>query len=132
MRGRASTEKAITTDKALRFIVAVTALGDSDRFAITGPVSGLKVSFEGGFFTVAGAAEALSLTANKLHLAVTHHTSRLPCSRPSRRRRDEQAPNAGRGFYNALSIRVNFDIDKVLQSQCKSSYFQSDQKGQVP
>src|SRR5690606_3164062 len=40
------------------------------------------------------------------NLAVTHHTSRLPCSRPSRRRRVEQAPDAGGGLYRGCSVKV--------------------------
>jgi hypothetical protein len=53
----------------------------------------------------------------KQNFAVTHHTSRLPCSSLSRRRKNEQAPDAGGGLYRGFLLAVKWEdegIDKLL------------------
>src|SRR5690606_35007606 len=50
-------------------------------------------------------------------VARTHHTSRLPCSRLSRRRRVEQGPDAGGGLYRGCSAKVKLPHARVTLHQ---------------
>src|SRR5690606_20425009 len=52
-----------------------------------------------GFIYRCGGSVGVVAGGHFMKVARTHHSSRLPCSRPSRRRRVEQAPVAGGGFY---------------------------------